>query len=74
MAHVALAWLLHQPGVVSVLAGARNADQMNQNARAAVLKLPSEIAAELAEATDDLKQKLGPAADMWQPESESRVR
>lgn len=72
MAQVALAWLLHQAGVVSVLAGARSPDQIKQNAQAAALELPSEIARELTEATEELKRKLGPNPDLWR--SDSRFR
>lgn len=66
MGAVSLAWLLHQPGVTSVLAGARNVAQITDNARAADLELPPETLAELADATADLKTALGPNPDMWQ--------
>ena len=72
MAEVALAWLLHQPGVTSVLAGARNPSPIEQNVRAADLKLPPEIVDGLTQATDDLKQRLGPNPNLW--ESDSRYR
>jgi myo-inositol catabolism protein IolS len=72
MAAVALAWLLHQPGVTSVIAGARRPDQIKQTARAADLELLPEIIAALAEATEGVKQKMGPNPDLWQ--SESRFR
>jgi len=72
MAKVALAWLLHQPGVTSVIAGARRPDQITQTARAAGLELSPETIAALAEATEGVKQKMGPNPDLWQ--SESRLR
>jgi aryl-alcohol dehydrogenase-like predicted oxidoreductase len=72
MTRVAVAWVLHQPGVVSVLAGARRPDQINQSVQAVDLELPSQVINELNEATDDLKLKLGPNPDLWQ--SESRFR
>jgi len=72
MAHVALAWALRQPGVVSVLAGARSPDQIRQNAQAAALQLPPEIISELAEVTHELKLRLGPNPDPWL--SDSRYR
>ena len=65
MAKVALAWLLHQSGVVSVLAGARKPGQVKQNVQAAALELPAEIVKELIEATGDLKRRLGPNPDMF---------
>lgn len=72
MAKVALAWLLHQPGVASVLAGARKPDQIRQTVQAADLELSSEMIGQLTAATDEVKHKLGPNPDMWQ--SESRFR
>jgi aryl-alcohol dehydrogenase-like predicted oxidoreductase len=72
MARVAVAWLLQQPGVMSVIAGARKPDQIRQTVEATDLQLSPEVIGELAEATDELKQTLGPNPDMWQ--SESRFR
>jgi myo-inositol catabolism protein IolS len=72
MAQVALAWLLHQPGVTSVIAGARTPDQIKQTAQAADMDLSPETVGELTGATEPLKRILGPNPDMWQ--SESRFR
>ena len=72
MANVAMAWLLHQPGVTSIIAGARTPDQIQRNVEAVGLELSPEIIAELNEVTEALKQTLGPNPDMWQ--STSRFR
>jgi myo-inositol catabolism protein IolS len=72
MPEIAIAWLLHRPNVASVTMGARNADQVRRNLQATTLKLTPEIIQQLDEATDDLKQKLGPNPDLWQ--SDSRFR
>lgn len=72
MAQVALAWLLHQDGVASVIAGARNARQARENAAAADIELPDDVIEELAAATDAVKQKLGPNLDVWQTDSRAR--
>lgn len=74
MTDVALAWCLHQPGITSVLAGARRPDQITENAKAADLTLPPDILAELDAATTNLKQTLGPNADPWQGASNSRIQ
>lgn len=74
MAQVALAWLLAQPGVATVIAGARNPEQVRVNAEAAELKLSPDVLAALSAATEPLKAKLGPNADMWQNEAGSRIR
>jgi myo-inositol catabolism protein IolS len=72
MAKVAVAWLLHQPGVTSVIAGARQPHQIEQTAQAADLELTPEIVDRLAKATDKVKHAMGLNPDMWQ--SESRFR
>ncbi len=63
---LSLAWALHQPGVTSVLAGARNAGQIEANARAADIELPSEALERIDEATAALKGTFGLNPDMWQ--------
>ena len=72
LAHVALAWLLAQPGVASVLAGARSPAQARENAAAGERVLPASVVAALSEATDELKRKFGTNPDMWQTESRMR--
>ena len=72
MANVALAWLLNQPGVTSVIAGARRPDQILQTAQAADLILSSETIGRLTEATEEVKRIIGPNPDMWQAESRFR--
>ena len=72
MASVALAWLLHQPSVTSVIVGARQPHQIEQTAQAADLELSTAVVNSLTTATDDVKQALGPNPDMWQ--SVSRFR
>lgn len=74
MAKVALAWLLRQPGVTTVIAGARNPEQIRANARAAELALPDDVVDALTAATEPLKRELGPNLDMWEPASNSRIR
>jgi myo-inositol catabolism protein IolS len=72
MANVTLAWLLHQPGVTSVIAGARQLDQIRQTAQAANLALSPETLAHLSAATDGVKHCVGPNPDMWQTQSRFR--
>jgi aryl-alcohol dehydrogenase-like predicted oxidoreductase len=74
MADAALAWLLRQSGVVSVLAGARKPEQILENARASELEMSDETTAALAAATDTVKERLGPNVDMWQSAADSRIR
>ncbi len=74
MAQLAIAWLLHQPGVTSVIAGARSPEQVKTNAVAASLTLSSDVLARLAEITEPLKARFGTNVDMWQTEAQSRIR
>lgn len=74
MNHIALAWLLYQPAVTSVLAGARTVDQVLDNAAAADLKLSDDVLRRLDEATAPLKARMGANVDMWQPVENSRYR
>ncbi len=69
MADVALAWLLHQPAVTSVIFGARSPDQVAGNVAASQLHLDEATLTELARATDPLKHALGSSADLWAGES-----
>jgi aryl-alcohol dehydrogenase-like predicted oxidoreductase len=43
VAQVAIAWVLHQPGVTAAIAGSRNERHMYENARAAQVNLSSEV-------------------------------
>jgi aryl-alcohol dehydrogenase-like predicted oxidoreductase len=47
--HLALAWLLHQPAVDTVLAGTSRPEQVTENAKAADVKLSSDVLARLDE-------------------------
>jgi len=71
MAEMALAWLLARKGIMSVIVGARNPEQIRENARAADVELSSDIISRLTSSTEELKKKLGPNPDMYQ--SESRI-
>ncbi len=69
MGALSLAWLLRQPGVVSVVTGARNAAQATENARAAGVVVDDDVAARLSRATDGVKTIIGANADMWEARS-----
>ena len=71
---MSLAWLLQQPAVPAVLVGARNTDQLEDNARAVHVKLSDEVMRELTEITNPLKDTLGTNPDLWQSGEQSRYR
>jgi len=72
MSRVALAWCLHQPGVMSVLAGASTPEQVKQNIEASRISLTKQTLSRLDQATSRVKSLLGPSPDLWS--AESRIR
>jgi aryl-alcohol dehydrogenase-like predicted oxidoreductase len=72
MAAVALAWLRQQPGVTSILVGARKPDEVGWNLPSLDLTLSDDVLAALSAATEPVKLALGGNPDMWM--SESRMR
>lgn len=74
MEAVSLAWLLEQPGVNSVIAGARSADQIRRNATASDLTLDPATLGALNRTTDTVKERLGDNPDLWVSGSSSRMR
>ncbi|NIA14164.1 MAG: aldo/keto reductase [Nitrospiraceae bacterium] len=73
-ATVALAWAAAQPGVTSVIVGARNPVQLLRNVEAAGLELDATTLATLDEITRPLKDYFGTNADMWQSGDHCRIR
>ncbi len=71
---LALAWLLAQQGVTSVVNGMRRPSQARENAAVADLTLSPEVVEQLRKITDPVKEKLGPNPDMWEGSARSRFR
>lgn len=74
MGHASLAWLISRDAVASVIVGARTPEQAIENAKAGAVELPVDVLRQLTAATDILKEKLGPNADMWESKANSRIR
>ena len=72
LASVALAWVLKQQGVTSLLVGARNPDELARNLPALALDLDAATMAELERLTGPIKEALGRNLDMWFAESRMR--
>lgn len=72
MGNMAIAWLLRQAGVSSVIVGARTPQQLNENSKATDVKLTDEVWKALTEATGGLKAKAGDNPDMWEGRVKSR--
>ena len=65
MAALSLAWVLHQPGVASVLIGARSPRELDWNLPALEISLSAEVQQELRNATTPVLNYLGTNPDMW---------
>lgn len=65
MAAVALAWLRQQPGVATILVGARSPEELQWNLPALDLQLTPDVLQELNRVTEPVKEKLGDNPDMW---------
>ncbi len=74
MATLALIYLIAQPGVSTVVLGARKVDQLRENLLSGDLTLGPAGMAQLNEITAPLKQAMGHNADLWQGDSTCRVK
>lgn len=74
MSDVSLSWTIQQPGVVSVIAGAKNAEQLIQNVNFLRDPIPSDVVDELNTVTDELKTALGSNPDLWDAGPNARYR
>ena len=73
LAVLSLAWLTAQPGITSVLLGARTPSQLRSNLAAADLDIGPAAVAQLDEITFPLKRALGMNCDMWESAHNSRI-
>jgi myo-inositol catabolism protein IolS len=69
MTQLALSWLLQQPGVTSVIAGARSPAHIQGIVSSVDINLSTDVMLRLADITEPVKQLLGQNPDMWQSES-----
>jgi aryl-alcohol dehydrogenase-like predicted oxidoreductase len=73
MERLAIAWSIAQPAMACTIVGARNAAQLEANARAAEFRLAPELVAELDALTDALKTALGKNVDLFEGSVNSRT-
>jgi len=74
LTEIALAWPLTNPAITSVIVGSTKEEQVKENIKAVQVKLKPEVIQKLNEATNALKEKLGPNADLWQGNNNSRIK
>lgn len=73
LAELALAWAMAQPGVTSVIAGARKPQQLARNLAAAHDPPEPALLECLTRATESLKDALGANPDMWLGGDDRRI-
>jgi len=66
MATLSLAWVIARKPVASVLVGSRKPEQLARNLEAAALQLAPETIRALDEASEPLKEAMGPNIDLWE--------
>lgn len=71
---VALAWCAATPGITTVIAGARDADQLEENMVGIATPLSASVLERLDALTRPLWRKLGDNADYWMTAAQSRIR
>ena len=72
VAELSLAWVLHQPGVASVLIGARSPQELDWNLPALDISLSAEVQQKLRDITEPIRDYLGSNPDMWNDRSRLR--
>ena len=73
MSDLAIAWCVAKEPITCTLAGARNASQVEANARGAEIDLAPEVVAELDGITAPILEKLGPSPDYFESSARSRT-
>jgi len=74
MTHLSLAWVMAKPGITSVLVGARNRTQIEENAAAAEVNMTAQLIQRLDDAGQAVLEALGADADYWESSEDSRIR
>jgi aryl-alcohol dehydrogenase-like predicted oxidoreductase len=73
LATVSLAWAREQPGITSLLMGARNSGQLLRNLESVKLTLEPTVAELLCDAGADVKRKLGANLDPYESADSTRI-
>ncbi|HOV32775.1 MAG TPA: aldo/keto reductase [Candidatus Hydrogenedens sp.] len=74
MATLSLSWLKWQRGVSSIIVGCRSKTQLESNIKALLETLDPEVLSLLDEITYPLKKYMGTNADMWENETNARIK
>ncbi len=73
MATLALAFLKNADGVGSILMGARNVGQLEQNLNAFNTDVPDDVIRQITDLSEGLKAAMGDNADLWENRNGGRM-
>ena len=73
MATLALAFLKNADGVGSILMGARNIGQLEQNLNAFNTDVPDDVIRQITDLSEGLKAAMGDNADLWENRNGGRM-
>lgn len=73
MAQLAIAWLLHRPGVASVLAGSRTIAELEDNLKALDVSLAQDVIRRIDGISETIKTKMGANPDLYESEANRRI-
>lgn len=73
VAQLSVAWVLANPGISTALIGSRNEKELDENIRAAELKLPADVLEAIDRASLEVLKKLGNNPDYYENSEESRI-
>jgi aryl-alcohol dehydrogenase-like predicted oxidoreductase len=73
MAQLAIAWLLHRPGIASVLAGSRTTAELEDNLKAMDVSLKKDVVERIDGISEAIKAKMGSNPDLYESEANRRI-
>ncbi len=73
MAQLAIAWLLHRPGIASVLAGSRTTNELYDNLKALDVSLTKDVVEYIDGISEAVKTKMGANPDLYESEANRRI-
>ncbi|MDR2245802.1 MAG: aldo/keto reductase [Treponema sp.] len=73
VAQLSVAWVLANPRITTALIGSRNEKELDENIRAAELKLPAGVLEAINRSSLEVLKKLGNSPDYYENSAESRI-
>jgi len=73
MAQLAIAWLLHRPGIAAVLAGSRTISELTDNLKALDVSLGKDVILHIDRISEIIKTKMGANPDLYESDANRRI-